>query len=248
MANSEAVPPKPVSGWAHPELIHLPRLTFWRRLARRLVRGLAQLLVWLFLKVQVTGLENIPARGPILQVSNHLGDADLVLGLALAPRLPEVLVKAELHEIPLLGWILTAYGVIWIRRGQPDRRAIRAALHGLAEGRMVSLAPEGRESLTGALEEGTNGAAYMALKTGAPVAPAVFIGTENRRIYPTMKRLHRTPVSVIVGQPFHLQLSSDRRTDLERGTLEIMQTLAQLLPPTYRGVYQTVEEAPHDRP
>ena len=56
------------------------------------------------------------------------------------------------------------YGTIWVHRGRPDRRALRAALNGLAEGRMLAIAPEGRESISGELEQGTDGAAYIALR------------------------------------------------------------------------------------
>ena len=59
--------------------------------------------------------------------------------------------------------------MIWVHRGQPDRRAMRAALDALAEGRMVTLAPEGRQSVIGGLEEGNPGAAFLALKSGRHV-------------------------------------------------------------------------------
>ena len=37
----------------------------------------------------------------------------------------------------------------------------------------MGIAPEGRESQTGALEEGTGGAAYLAIKAGVPLVPRV---------------------------------------------------------------------------
>ncbi len=43
-------------------------------------------------------------------VSNHLGDADVLLGIALSPRPLELIAKAELYDFPILGWIL---GTIW---------------------------------------------------------------------------------------------------------------------------------------
>ena len=140
---------------------------------------LARLLAWIFTKVEIQGLENFPSQGPAIIVANHLGDADFVLGIAFTPRPPEVLAKAELYNFPVLGKLMELYGVIWVHRGQPDRRALRASLQGLAEGRLISLAPEGRESLTGGLEEGTNGAAYLALKANAPILPVTFTNTEN---------------------------------------------------------------------
>ncbi len=231
-------PPKPRSENIHPEIAHLPHLTPWRRLARHVLRSLLRLAMWLFTDVLVRGVENFPVTGPALVVSNHLGDADVIIGVALAPRLPEVMAKVEMVDFPVIGKLMEAYGVIWVHRGQPDRRALRAALQGLSEGRLVSLAPEGRESLTGSLEEGTGGAAFLALKANAPVLPVTFTSTENSRVYGNMKRFRRTSITVTVGPLFHLQASDDRRHDIQQGTQTIMSTLASQLPPEYQGVYQ----------
>jgi 1-acyl-sn-glycerol-3-phosphate acyltransferase len=136
---------------------------------------------------------------------------------------------------------MDAYGVIWVHRGQPDRRALRAALQGLGQGRLVTIAPEGRESLSGALEEGTRGAAYLALKAGVPVIPVTLTGTENWRVYGNLKRFRRTEMSVTVGQPFYLDVPGNQRQAQEQGTLQIMRKLAEQLPEEYRGVYRSGE-------
>ncbi|MEW5868781.1 MAG: lysophospholipid acyltransferase family protein [Chloroflexota bacterium] len=229
--------PKPRASRVRPELTRLPPLTPGRRLVRRLLHALTRLLVWLFVDARLSGGENYPLQGPVLVVSNHLGDADAIVGVAFSPRLPELLAKTELYDFPILGKLMRAYGVIWIHRGFPDRKALRAALQGLDEQRMVCLAPEGRESLNGALEEGTNGAAYLAFKSKAPVLPVTFTGTENWRIYGNLKRLRRTQVSITVGPPFHLQPADDWRAAIQQGTRRIMLTLADQLPLEYRGVY-----------
>ncbi|MEJ2707843.1 MAG: lysophospholipid acyltransferase family protein [Anaerolineales bacterium] len=239
MPTQNSAQPKPHSQVIRPEITRLPPLTPWRLFWRTMWRWTSKILVWLFTRPQVKGLENFPRHGPALLVVNHLGDADGPLGLAYFPVQIDALAKAELYDYPLLGWLMEAYGVIWVHRGQPDRRALRAALHGLAEGRIVGIAPEGRESLTGTLEEATHGAAFLALKSGAPLLPVTFTGTENRRVYANIKRLRRTRVSLTVGPLFHLELDeNDRKNAIENGTLTIMKTLAAQLPPEYRGVYQ----------
>ena len=230
--------PKPVSENLDPQITFLPRLTPGRKLARHVLRAVLRGLVWLFIDLTVYGRENIDLQRPILVVSNHLGDADLVIGVIVAPQFVEVMGKAELRSFPVLGWLMDLYGVIWVHRGQPDRRALRAVMQSLEQGRPVGLAPEGRESVTGVLEEGTHGAAFLALKTGAPILPITFTGTENWRVYGNMKRLRRTLVTLTVGKAFHLPVGGEKHADLERGTQIIMQTLAGQLPAEYRGAYQ----------
>jgi len=177
-----------------------------------------------------------------LVVSNHLGGADLLVGLAIAPTPYDLLGKAEIIDWPLIGKLLDAYGTIWVHRGRPDRKAIRAALLGLAEKRIIAIAPEGRESVTGKLEAGTGGAAFIALKAGVPLLPVAVTGTENSRVFGNLKRLRRTSVSISVGEPFTLDDLSGRREAVAAGTQRIMVALAQLLPSEYQGVYRNLSE------
>lgn len=235
--------PKPLSQIWRPELTRLPSLTERRRRARRRWRKVCQVLVRWLTRTEVRGLEHLPASGPALVVVNHLGDADVVVGLAYFPWFPEVLAKAELYDFPLLGWLMEAYGVIWVHRGQPDRRALRAALQALEEGRIVGLAPEGRQSQTGELEEGMGGAAYLAfkgsvlLKRPVPIVPVAFTGTEDSNVYGSLLRLRRPRLTMTVGPAFYLEAQPDRRERLERGTQTIMEQIAKLLPAEYRGYY-----------
>src|SRR3970282_2096423 len=204
-----------------------------RRLVfRRLLIRLAGVVVWIGTRTQAKGLENLPQQGPAVIVSNHLGDADVVVGLAFAASNVEVLAKAELYDFFLLGWLMDTYGVIWVHRGQPDKKALRAALQALAEGRMIAIAPEGRESLTGELEEGTGGAAYLALKSDAPVIPVTFTGSENRRVFRNIKHLRRTNITITVGAPFRLKQLRTLKESILFGTEAIMKILARQLPPS----------------
>ena len=240
MQNQPSPPPKPIAEIWRPDLVALPLLTFKRRVVRALILGLAKLLILVTLRARITGLENFPKRGPAIIVFNHLGDADAVLLGATLPFSPiEGIGKIELYDHWLVGPVFRAYGVIWVHRGQPDRKAIRAALNGLREGRMISLAPEGRQSVTGALEEGEDGAAFLALKSGAPIIPIALTGLENQNIYGHLKKWRRAPVSLSVGKPFFLQEYTDRQKMIREGTQQIMESLASLLPESYRGYYKS---------
>jgi 1-acyl-sn-glycerol-3-phosphate acyltransferase len=249
MPGREALSQKPRSLVRRPGISRLPPLTPGRRVLRVLVRWISRLLLAVLTRTTVTGLQNLPSRGPALLVFNHLGDADAVVWAAYTPLIVEALGKVELLDYPLLSRLMDAYGIIWVHRGQPDRSALRAVFEAFAGNRMVAIAPEARESLTGSLEEGTGGAAYLALKAAVPVVPITFTGTENWRVYGGLKRFRRSRITVTVGKPFRLEPHPDFRTAMERGTHRIMQTLAAQLPEEYRGIYrqETEDESARSR-
>jgi 1-acyl-sn-glycerol-3-phosphate acyltransferase len=238
MQNQPSSPPKPITDIWRPDLVALPRLTLARRAFRIFLRGLVKLVTFFTMRTTIRGMENFPRHGPALIVINHLGDADAVLLGASIPTTIDGMGKIELNDERIVGPIFRAYGVIWVHRGRPDRRALRAALDALAEGRMLGLAPEGRQSLIGGLEEGNEGAAFLAMKSGAPIVPIAMTGTENENIFGHLKRWKRAPVTLTVGKPFHLLEQADRQKMLQEGTRQIMQSLANLLPEAYRGNYK----------
>jgi 1-acyl-sn-glycerol-3-phosphate acyltransferase len=237
MQNQPSSPPKPVTDWWRPDLSNLPRLTLARRSFRLFARGVAKLLAFVVMRVTVSGLENFPKHGPALIIINHLGDADALLVSACLPYSIDGMGKVENDEHWLVGPTFRAYGVIGVHRGKPDRKALRSALDGLAEGRMIALAPEGRQSLTGGLEEGTEGAAFLAMKSGALIVPVAMTGTENKYIY-NRKWWRRARVTLSVGKPFKLEKQADRQKMLREGTNQIMEALASLLPESYQGNYK----------
>jgi len=238
MPNQPSSQPKPVTDWWRPDLVALPRLTLVRKVFRLFAHLLTKLVIFIATKATVSGLENFPKRGPALVVINHLGDADAILLAALLPVAIDGMGKIELNEHWLAGPILRAYGVIWVHRGRPDRKAIRAALDGLAQGRLIAIAPEGRESVEDGLEEGTEGAAFLAMKSGAPIVPVAMTGTGNEDIYGHLRKWKRSRVTLSVGKMFFLQEQVDRQKMLWDGTRQIMESLARLLPESYRGAYK----------
>lgn len=236
MPQTPSTPPKPVTEVWKPELVRLSPLTPARVAFRKFSHGLVKFVSWLCLRVTVEGMNDIPRKGPLLIVINHLGDADIAALISSLPFTPDALAKIELFDLPILGKLMDWYGVIWLHRGRPDKRALRAALDGLAEGRIIVIAPEGRYSLTGALEEGTHGAAFLAYKSGAPILPIVLTGTGNENVYGHMKKMRRAPVHIRVGKIFRLaDQASARREAISEGTSQIMAALADLLPKKYRG-------------
>lgn len=241
MQARRSTPSKPVSQLWRPERTRLPRLTRGRRAFRACMRLVCRFLVFACTRVSLAGMENFPRKGPALVVTNHLGDGDLVLVVACLPAYGEILAKIELIDLPVIGRLMDAFGVIWVHRGRPDRKALRIALEALHTGRFVGIAPEGRESLAGGLEVATRGAAFLALHSGVPIVPVTVTGTENGQILSNLRQLRRTAVSLTVGEPFVLPQPAKGRTALRDGTRLMMERLARQLPAELRGAYSYIQ-------
>ncbi len=204
-----------------------------RTFLNRVFSALSRLLARLLLRLKVQGVESIPLTGPVLLTMNHLGGADPILCIGFVPRALTVTGKVEILGWRILGAVARVYGMIPLRRGEPDRATLKRLLGVLQSGGALLIAPEGRESLTGALEQGKTGPAFLAQHAGAPILPVAITGTAWRDILPAWRRLRRPCVTLTFGPVYALPAGLERRAAAD----EIMQRIAALLPPEYRGVY-----------
>lgn len=187
-----------------------------------------------------SGDEHIPRSGPFVLVANHCSNVDpLILGWAVGNRtnrLIHFMAKSEMRGWPVLGWLASQSGVFFVRRGEGDRAAQRFSLEALAAGRPIALHPEGTRSRDGRLQAGRAGAAFLAIRSGAPLLPAGIAGTH--RIFPGRSRVpHPTRIVIRIGEPFTLPHVPDGRLDREAlaaGTDRIMAAIAELLPEEQR--------------
>jgi 1-acyl-sn-glycerol-3-phosphate acyltransferase len=203
------------------------------------VRAIFAFIYRILARIKVVGQENLNLDGACLVVVNHLSVFDPPLLGTLLPRRSWALAAEKYRRHPLFGPIMRLVGVIFVRRGEVDRRALRAALKVLREDGVVVLAPEGTRSGTGQLQRAKTGAAYLASRTGATVVPVAITGTE--KMVSAVKRLRREQVRVVVGEPFKLPTTGERvkGPQLVAYTDLIMCRLAALLPESYRGYYRT---------
>jgi len=138
-------------------------------------------LVWIYYRLggrKVYGRENVPRKGAVIFASNHVSLLDPpALNLAL-PRVPRTMAKAELFK-GFWGWVVTGLGAFPVRRGAPDRTAIRSALKVLKAGIPLSVFPEGTRSRDGNLGPAGRGFAYIVHSAKVPVIPVYLHGNEN---------------------------------------------------------------------
>lgn len=166
----------------------------------QLARRICGMLLRLMFGLTVNGLENIPRSGAVLIAGNHVGSLDGPLVVMLSPRPVRALVKSEFF-LGRRGALLAAIGQIPIRRGLPDRPALRRALGVLTGGGALVIFPEG-ECGPGTLDSVEFGVAWLALRTGAPIVPVACLGTDRAIAKGEWKPRLRTPVGLTFGQSF----------------------------------------------
>jgi 1-acyl-sn-glycerol-3-phosphate acyltransferase len=207
------------------------RWTPMQRFVQRTLSGLLRLVA----RVEVTGLENIPRSGPVLIAINHLSMIDVVLMLTLLPRRAICFAADRLSKVPVVRWFLNLGDSIYVRRGEADQEAIAEGLTVLRSGGMLGLAPEGTRSRTGGLSRARSGIAYLAAEAPAPILPVAACGQE--RIPHNLKRFRRSRVQVRIGPLIHVDPGGRTAATLQRDADRVLEAIAAMLPPDYRGVY-----------
>lgn len=184
-------------------------------------------------RLQVEGLEHLPADGPYILAANHLHVLDPAIGLLLIPR-RVVGVAKEKWNRPPFSWLLRAMSdVVFV--DTYSRRALDAMHRALDAGAVVAILPEGTRSRTGAMGQGHRGAALLAARAQAPVVPACIYGQERASAF--WRRGRRVPVEARVSPPLPPPPKGAAKPELERYTDDVMRAIAAMLPERYRGVY-----------
>lgn len=157
-------------------------------------------------RMHVVGHEHLPASGPAILASNHVGYLDPVqIGWVVqrwGRRTPRFLTKLELFGHPLLGPVLRNLKQVPVDRARNPAGALPVAEERLAAGDWVVVFPEGTISTSFVPAEPRAGAARLAVATGAPLIPVALWGSHRLLTKHRPRNLRRDVVwSVHVGEP-----------------------------------------------
>jgi 1-acyl-sn-glycerol-3-phosphate acyltransferase len=198
-------------------------LVRWRRSGQELFHFVGLSLVYFYLRMWHRMTSNRPpprlVKGPALLVANHTCSADPVFLTIGCWRPISFLLARPYYKIPLFHRVFVYLHCIPVSRNGRDVQAVRLALQGLKENRVVGIFPEGGLSNAGrqCLRRGKQGAAYLALKSRVPVFPALVHGgpqtSDIRRAW-----LGRSRVRIVFGAAVDLARYYNR--PIERPLLE----------------------------
>jgi 1-acyl-sn-glycerol-3-phosphate acyltransferase len=188
-------------------------------------RGLLN--VW-GVRVEVEGLERLPAEGPYIIMSNHQSHADVPILFSSLPIIPGFVAKKELGKIPFLSMALRAGGHVLIDRADRSSamRVLKNAASEIRSGKTLAIFPEGTRGGEDRLAPFKKGAFLIAKKAGVPVVPVGILG--SRAI---LKRDAWFPragqVRLIAGQPIGTEEIED--LDVQSLSDRVYERIATLL-------------------
>ncbi|MBE7023887.1 MAG: 1-acyl-sn-glycerol-3-phosphate acyltransferase [Clostridia bacterium] len=139
---------------------------------KQFILALARLVYRILFKVEIHGIENIPSDKNFLVTPNHLSNFDPPLVAAFLPVDMAYMAKASLFKVPVVGWVIKAFGAFPVKKAGNDMSAVKLAIRILKEGKPLTIFPEGRRVKTpGVLGEGKPGAAMLATKAKVGFLP-----------------------------------------------------------------------------
>ncbi len=176
-----------------------------------------------------------PATGAGLVVVNHTSSPDGCFVQCGSTRGLTFLVAEEFFQ-PHLLWIWATTGCVPVNRSGADIRALRLGLKRLQEGKVVVVFPEGTLSGAGMgrLRTAKGGAAFLALKSKAPVFAAhISGGPQHPGVGSGWFLPSRRRVRIVYSDPLDLSPYLDRpmtRALIEEVSAFLMRQIAALGP------------------
>jgi 1-acyl-sn-glycerol-3-phosphate acyltransferase len=155
------------------------------------------------IKMEISGLENIPAGRSCIFMSNHVSNLDPPIELPLLPGRSSVLLKKELMNIPILGKAMRLAKFVPVERGSrrdAAKASVEAAVDALGSGLHILVYPEGTRSPDGRLSTFKKGPFFLAQQTQAPIVPIAISGTQtmmrkgSSAIIPGLARIQLLPI------------------------------------------------------
>jgi 1-acyl-sn-glycerol-3-phosphate acyltransferase len=179
-------------------------------------------------RLKCEGLENVPAEGGALIVSNHRSLMDpLSIGMCVERQI-NFAAGSFAFSVPLVGPIFKAWGVIPLNvfGGEKSKQDLETAVKLLEDGELVGVFPEGVHTLAhphrvSRIQTFRTGFARVALRARVPIIPVAVIGLGERNLpkvpYSMIKPFFDHPdfrqgvqwiyyrrVHVRIGRPFDL--------------------------------------------
>jgi len=178
-------------------------------------------------KGHLIGKENIPQKDSFIMVSNHgsLLDPPL-LGHAIGRNI-SFMAKAELFNIPFLGFVIKACGAYPVKRGIADKNTIKTACKKLSNNNSIGIFIDGTRQKNGLVNKPKQGAALLAFKNQKLLLPVAIINS-HRLVRFKFCIPFFSKIVIKVGKPVKPPKSSSR-DELNSLTMQLQNDINNLI-------------------
>jgi 1-acyl-sn-glycerol-3-phosphate acyltransferase len=210
-----------------------------RKILRSLLHQMSIPAFAFFTDLEISGAENLPARGPLIVVGNHFSFLDPVAVVRIARWPIEFVGGAQPPHAPkstrIIPWL---WGFLPLFRGTGSTEALKSAASVLKQGGVLGIFPEGG-NWAEVLRPPRPGTAFLTTLSDAPILPIGLWGFTS--MFPNVQKGVRNRASINIGKPFGPFKAAghgrEKREQLDAIGHEIMNQIAALLPPGLRGHY-----------
>ena len=165
-----------------------------------LIRSIIKVFCRFYFQLGVYGRENIPKSGAFILAPIHRSNVDTPIVSLVTKRRLRFMGKDSLWKVKPVGAVLSALGGFPVTRGTADLEALKRCLAVLSLGEPLVMFPEGTRQSGPNIHPLFDGAAYLSIKSGVPIVPVGFGGTEG--VMPKgSKKILPKKCSVVVGKP-----------------------------------------------
>ncbi len=164
--------------------------TVWQ-LPQSLLRFVIGRLMAVRYRLQVIGLDNMPAQGGVLMLGNHISWIDWAMVQMASPRPVRFVMERVIYERWWLKWLLNFFGVVPISRAG-SRNALRSVTGLINRGQVVCLFPEGTLSKNAQLAEFKRGFEMAAEGADGVILPFYLRGLWGSRFSKASQKLKET--------------------------------------------------------
>lgn len=152
----------------------------------------SRIMCWLtWVRVTVSGMENIDSQTSYVFVANHQGAYDIFTVYGWLPHNFRWMMKQELRKIPLVGYACEVARQIYVDKSTPSRlrHTMERAESLLRGGMSVVVFPEGARTWDGKVRRFKRGAYSLAVEFGLPVVPLTIDGAFS--VLPRFRKIPR---------------------------------------------------------
>ncbi len=178
-------------------------------------------------KVDASGMENVPKDQSVLYVGNHRGIFDVLLVYTTVPTPTGFISKKEVDKIPFIRTWMRFLNCLFLDREniKEGLKTILAGVEKIKEGYSIFIMPEGTRNKEEGVLPFHEGSFKLAEKSGCPVIPVAITNTDEA-FEKHIPWIRKTNTAIRYGKPIYVnELTKEERKFLGVHSKKIIENM-----------------------